>query len=719
MIDTRAATMASSVVAARPAAAAPITRVSPVLAEAIFVPVRIPPSPAPPSDLPLLGSQNGHLLRNWPNAAVTWFLPAFGLGDDPDPLFGFAAAQSGVDSAGNPFNKARLTLSLKKTVPPDVASLKAAQPSATLREVPLRFGAATLAIAYKDQATGADRQANLTGTFGALADGSLSLDFENILGVNVVLLFENLRNAGSAVLTLTGAFDVWQQQRIWFMRVNVPTAAAAPRAAGPPVRPMMMMRPVGPPSGEVQPLPPRPQPPPPPPPMKTETSVAFTVPLGAKYAADAYLLKYTINASGAPRPILSVDDLRDYNIHQSEYMELHALGDVTQRYPSISRLYLGVLSRTIVIAPVRYAIMRGSDSCAASCQVLLDSSSQSKTAKFQFEFLLVPDLNPIELAQLAQEVVGHSDLKDCTITTPTSLKDSGSNLATVFKSTADFAAGSAPHSFALSVEITDAGLDSPAIANANLLIRQLCAMRPPYLSGTLDLRLDDSFPDPVRVPLVLAFNDTVGDDGLKLAIDESKSAIELTSNSKFDLRIRRYALCVGNSITVIELDQILKSDQTVTLPLPVNHTGLSVLVDREPIFDGGETMESLSRYLDIRVQDVQNVECNIGINAGAVDFTRRGITQLDAQVSFAGLPQLAPISVTLTPKARIGNATVPIPIQAAIGSLGGTILTTVSYAAAGKPQDRLTIQNDFAEFPLYVLADSVLDPTVPGGPVTH
>jgi hypothetical protein len=447
--------------------------------------------------------------------------------------------------------------------------------------------------------------------------------------------------------------------------------------------------------------------------------VAFTVPLGAKYAADAYLLKYTITTGGAARPIVGVDDLRDYNIRQSEYMELHALGAISQRYPTISCLYLGVLSRTIIVVPVRYAIMRVADSCAASCQVLLDSSSQSKTAKFQFEFLLIPDLNPIELGQIAQELAAHSDLKDCTITTTTSLKDSGSTLATVFKSAASFAAGSVPHSFALSVEITDVGLDSPAIANANLLIRQLCAMRPPYLSGILDLRLDDSFPDPVRAPLVLAFNDTTGDDGLTAAVDEPKSAIQLTSHSAFDLHLRRYALCVGSGMTVIEIDQTLKSGQTVTLPLPVNHAGLNVLVDRELIFDGGETLQSLSRYLDIRVQDVQNVECNIGINAGAVDFARRGIAQIDAQVSFAGLPQVAPTSMTLAPKTRIGSATVPIPIQAAIGSLGGTILITVSYTATGKPQDRLTIQNDFTQFPLFVLPDSALSPPVAADPAVH
>jgi len=97
----------------------------------------------------------------------------------------------------------------------------------------------------------------------------------------------------------------------------------------------------------------------------TTATIAFPIALGTKYAREAYLSKYTVTVGGATRPIVGIDDLRDYNVRQSEFRELHVLGDVSQRYPSIARLFFGSLSRVIVAIPTRYVIQRNSDSCAA------------------------------------------------------------------------------------------------------------------------------------------------------------------------------------------------------------------------------------------------------------------------------------------------------------------------------------------------------------------
>jgi hypothetical protein len=707
----------------RPVQAAAIARISPVVASTVIVPMQprppvalpAPPSPPPP-ELPLIETLNGHLLHGWPDSSVMWYVPAFALADDTDPTFAFAATQSAADSSGNPFNKLRLSFRLKKIVPADVTDLQKAQPAVKLQEVPLHYSTPTLTVSYVDSHSGAPQTATLNGAAALQSDGSLDLIFDNVLGVNVVILFENLRSSGTAVVTLAANYQAWPAgtgrrrpvipRRPIFVRADIAETNAQMVRPVAGARPMVMMRRV------VEP----PDPPDPvstaepsPPPSPTTATIAYPIALGTQYARDAYLSKYTVVVGGTTRNIVSIDDLREYNVRQSEFRELHNLGDVSQRYPSIARLFLGSLSRVIVAVPNRYVIQRSNDSCAASCQVLLDSGSANDMAKFQFDFLLEPDISPIDLAQLAQQIGSHDDLKDCTITTPSFLKSGGvSALNTIFKSSATIAPGSTPHSFALSAEVVDGGLASPAIANANALIKQLCVPHEPYLSGTVDLRLDDMLLDQIQVPAVLNFNETAGNDGLIVAVDEALQSIQLSNHSLFELHLKRYALCIGNNIEIFAFNQAIKAGQVLALPLPALHAGLNVLIDRELLFDGAPTMDILSHYLNVRVQDVQNIQCMIGINGGAVDFTRRGIATLDAQISLTSLPEVAPVSMKLSARDRMASAGIPIPIQAALGRLAAIIELTVNYADPAKASNRVTVQNDFLQQPLFVLLDSAL-----------
>src|SRR5258708_31786526 len=117
------------------------------------------------------------------------------------------------------------------------------------------------------------------------------------------------------------------------------------------------------------------------------------------------------------------------------------------KYPSFSRLYIGVLSRTIIAIPARYAITRGSTGCAALCQALLDSSPTSTSGcRFQFAFSLAPVISPIDLLQLSQDIGAYPGSKDCTLQLPTQF-DSGatSTLVTPFKSSCVYAGGPSPH----------------------------------------------------------------------------------------------------------------------------------------------------------------------------------------------------------------------------------------------------------------------------------
>jgi hypothetical protein len=151
-----------------------------------------------------------------------------------------------------------------------------------------------------------------------------------------------------------------------------------------------------------------------------------------------------------------------------------------------------VLSGVIVVIPSAYAITRSSSGVAAVCEALVDSASPAASqCKFQFTFLLAPDISPVDLVEFQQEVSRNPDLSTYKVKLPEFLKE-GTNpqLLTAFQSSCEYAEGSDPHTFALEVEIRDEG-NSPAVANANLLIKQLCSPSQPFLFATLNLKLDD------------------------------------------------------------------------------------------------------------------------------------------------------------------------------------------------------------------------------------
>ena len=80
-------------------------------------------------------------------------MPQYILTPDPDAFFGFSASQSGVDSSGNPFNKGKLAIGLKKFISDDVQNFKAANPGFEVREIPLLNLTASLSTSFNDSVT--------------------------------------------------------------------------------------------------------------------------------------------------------------------------------------------------------------------------------------------------------------------------------------------------------------------------------------------------------------------------------------------------------------------------------------------------------------------------------------------------------------------------------------------------------------------------------------
>src|SRR5262249_5522013 len=155
----------------------------------------------------------------------------------------------------------------------------------------------------------------------------------------------------------------------------------------------------------------------------------------------------------------------------------------------------------------QYGIKRSSTGTAAVCQALLDSTAGSTTAcKFEFSFVLGAVYSPIDLANLANDVSASAAASNCTVVLPWQLDSSRPvSLSSPYVSSISYQPGSQLRTFALSIEITDAASNSPAVANANLFIKQLTASIEPFLLGQFAIKLDDSYPDPIEVTAVLNF----------------------------------------------------------------------------------------------------------------------------------------------------------------------------------------------------------------------
>ena len=106
-----------------------------------------------------------------------------------------------------------------------------------------------------------------------------------------------------------------------------------------------------------RPRPPEPQPVPQPTYVTANDPYALALALTQKYAAPGYAPAYTITDTNGVRPIVSINDLKNFNSSGSDWTELAALGDVSGQFPSFSRLVIRGISRTIIAVPAAYGIV--------------------------------------------------------------------------------------------------------------------------------------------------------------------------------------------------------------------------------------------------------------------------------------------------------------------------------------------------------------------------
>ncbi len=675
-----------------------------------IAPVRSEPS------LPLATSRNGSLFGDRFDASLHWYLPDFVLAPDVDPLFAFAVSQTGQQANGQPFSVARLSLKVIKQQPAQATQFAQANPSAVLREIPLENMAAVLSSAYTDQSGNAQQRTFNASTVQDEADGSFLLVFDgSILGDCVLAVYQDLRSFGKAAVTVNGYFQSWSPSRSTqpvFRRPVFMMAAESSVAPAPILRPQVETAAWGP-ARQVSP-----------PPASQSTLVELklpygeTLPLGLKYNANGYQLRYTVATASTPsHVILSAGDLSGFSQRQTQFAEFDELGgDLSVKYPTLSRAYIAQLSTTIVLIPQRYAIVRSKTGCAATCLARVDSSpSSTSQCAFDFSFMIAPAVSSIDLAKLTDEIAAHPDLKGYQIAFPSFLQSApASTLLTAFASSVQFAAGADPHTFALTITVQDAGTTAPAVANANLLILQLSAQSGTDLIGSLSLVLDEGYPDPVLATIDLNFAHTAGSNEVVAEIDEDSQTIQVANQSPLDLQMQNYALIQGANLTEVSAPTLISAGASVSFPLPANSDGLAFVYEAQLALPASMNPSTVANYLNFQTVDVQSTQYVVALDASGVDFTK--VTSVACTVTLPTLPSITPWQTTLTTNQKADSSHVQIPIQNALFTLPGTIDLTVKPADPNATPFSLTLQNDFTANPVMVLLQSQLLSTPPPQP---
>jgi hypothetical protein len=573
---------------------------------------------------------------------------------------------------------------------------------------------------------GQQQQRTFSATIQNTGTEDFLLTFEgSILGPSVIGLYQDLTLFGKAVINLSASYQAWSQPGSLYLpaRFRQSVVIKPMTAEPPPMKPLMLdAKPQAPAVNRIRsfapvmahPQGPAVRQPPVDTLVQTRESWGKQLPLGLKYKQDGYQLKYTVStARTSSHLIRDANDLKDFSLSQTEFTELKALGDVSQRYPTLSRLYIGVLSRTIVVIPRRYSVVRGRSGCAALCMALVDSSAaDGSKCKFEFDFTIAPEVSRIEFLKLTQEILSREDLKGYTPKLPDFQRDNPpSTLQTEFKSDVHFSAGTDPHTFSVSVSIHDDNSQTPAVANTNLFIMRLCSNTGADLVGSLSVKLDDGYADSVLSTIDLNFAHTAGTDEIVAELEEGSAQIKLTNRSPLDLQLSRYALIKEPALTEVDGVLSLPANGSLSVPLPEDHVGLMFAADSQMVIPNPMTKSDVARFLHFQTADVQETQYVVAVNGAGIDFKK--VDSLAISISFSNLPNVAPRPFKLNKNFHADSAHIVIPLENAVFSLPGTVNLAVHFVDPGVRDLNFTMENDFTSAPVLIVLQSDIDKILP------
>ncbi|MFI6041716.1 hypothetical protein ACIA8C_08770 [Nocardia sp. NPDC051321] len=654
------------------------------------------PMPCPQNglDIPCLRWESGTPGLLDSTSGPSWYLPVFAVVAD-DPTFDFAAVQSGVDPHGDPFNRARLTFSVSVQMPDNIAALYRGDPGLPPRLV-ADFGVLqfTLSLPVTDS-DGNPQTLTATSDPSENEDGTVSATFD-LIGDAVEAAYAHLTRSGNAVLEISAAYSVYKTALVSAPDVGFPIHGPifdgyqfqvfgdGESGVGEPEQPVL---------GGYRFMP--------------VTAVFHrSAALGLTFSTDTYRNRFTITADGTTRPIIDSTDLSEFAGVRSEYRELTSLGNVSDRYPTLRRLYFGQVSGTVVAVPAAYGIVRGAKGLASVCDSIVDDSPGSRTGcRFHFTFLLAPLADPIELAQLAADLpsIPEAAGRQLRLTLPVGLDPHHPGTLDGFPAaTAVFADGVAAHTVQAGVDITD-DRSTPATTTVNLFLQQLATRGPAPLFAALAVRLDDAFAGLVRTQATFNLHQTADSDDLTAAI--VSPVVQVTNRGPLDLVLHRLGLLGQAQPTVIGLaDRALPAGQSSTLPGDASQA-TGAVVSRTLDIPVPLPKSALRNYVTFNTTVIQQVQHPLTINAAGLNFDATGITRMDIQISVDDDPRIAIPALSLSPAHPIDFVHVLIPLGSAVTGLDCTVVFTLTTTAGTRAVRR---GHDFVDEPIFVVTGNTL-----------
>lgn len=656
--------------------------------------------PASAEGLPRLeGTDTPHLVDRR-ELVGGWYQPAFSVrGDDPD--FAFAAVQTGEPADdGGPFNRATLTVSFHADVmPAEIAAILDPLTGDPAVVPGLDVEAASLATPV----TGPDgnvRVETVTGTVQR-TPGAGPAAFRatfTLAGDVVEAAYVHLTRRGAAELVVTATYSGYQTIRLTQPDVGFPIHG--------PVFHGWQFDVYG---DGVQHIP-----------ATSEGWGAYRyIPVTARYQSrtaigltfntDALRSRFTIAADGATRPIVDVDDLARFAGARSEYRELTSLGNVQARYPSIRALYFGQVSGTVIALPAGYGIVCGSGGLAAACDSVVDPSPDSSTrCRFHFTFTLAPLIDPVEFALLATDLraIPEAVGRTLRLALPPGLDPRFTTTLDGFPSgKTGFVDGAAPHTVQVSVDIVDDG-STPSTSLVNMLLQQLAARSPAPLFGSLFVRVDDVFPQPIRTQLVLNLRQTAGTDEVAVAFTAGDAQAAARNAGSFDVLLHRFAQISATDVAVIDLnDELLSPGQSRSLAGDPAATSLAI--SRSMAVAATVPSAQMLNYVRFNTTVVSELQHALNVNATAVDFAGAAITGLGIAFSLTDSPAIPIPGLRLSHTHAVDFVHIQIPVHAAVTGLDCTVTVTIDSA---DDQRTKTLTHNFTEDPILVLTTNALSP---------
>ncbi|MGW0778340.1 hypothetical protein ACWD01_33020 [Streptomyces sp. NPDC002835] len=656
-----------------------------------------------PSDAPLLPRlESGPVpdvlaFAPFPNA--TWFLPAYIL-PAMDRKFAFDVVQTSAPATGGgTFNRAAFTLTLKEELSENVLS---SVQSGELHPVPDLQPVVKLVVPLTEP-DGSVTEHTVTGTTATVSGTSFTAAFE-LSGPLVEAVYVHLTLHGKLRLEFEPTYSGYQTALVTSPDTGFPVHGPifhgfqfevfgdGGNTGGTPFEPSLIDR-----IGAYVFFP-------------CTARFRRSLLIGDKFNTDTHRSRFTITAGDVTRPIIDANDFRVFAPQRTEYRELTTLGDIPSKYPSLQRVFLGQISGTVIAVPDAYGILVTAQGALAACDSIVDESPASISGcRFHFTFTVGPMADPIDLARLRADVTGVPEAVGRTlrVALPSGLDSrTPSTLQGLRSGQVAFADGDGT-TIQVGVDISD-DRPTPAASLVNLFLQQLASPGTAPLFGSIAVRLDDLFPQPVRSQVLLNLRRTAHNGDLTTTPQSGSQppSAQATNVGPLDLKLLQCADVrdgQGPEPIVPLGGRVLEAGQTTTLP----GVGAVTVVEVSRTLEVAAPLPKadMLTFLTFRTHTVQEVQYPLTVNATGLNFEAEGVSTIKVEIALDANPGDPVPALTLSPSHDIDFVHASLPVDSAVTGLDSTVVLTVNAPSGART---VSVAHDFVDEPVLLVTSAVI-----------